>query len=85
MSQAGVNCCSAPLTQHNQPTTRKKDKMAREKTKKTSKVRDLKPRKDAKAGRALYLKDLNAQKDARAGSSHTLSSGRLSSPNAINR
>jgi hypothetical protein len=40
-----------PLTQQKQQTkTRKKNKMAQKKAKKNIKVRDLKPKKDAKGG-----------------------------------
>jgi hypothetical protein len=63
--------------------------MPTKKTKKTTKARDLKPRRDTKAGGVHGLRDLTPRSDARAGSgrnlSHTLSSSKLSSPNAINR
>jgi hypothetical protein len=45
---AGVICCSARLTQHKTKTRNKKTKVMA--TKKNVKVRDLKPKKDAKGG-----------------------------------
>jgi hypothetical protein len=45
---AGVICCSERLTQHKPKTQNRKTKVMA--TKKNVKVRDLKPKKDAKGG-----------------------------------
>lgn len=45
---AGAICCSVRLTQHKPKTRNKKTKVMA--TKKNVKVRDLKPKKDAKGG-----------------------------------
>jgi hypothetical protein len=51
MSLAAIKCYSVSLTHKKQTKTRKKNNMAQKKdTKKTVKVRDLKPKKDAKGG-----------------------------------
>ena len=48
---AAIKCYSVSLTHKKQTKTRKKNNMAQKKdTKKTVKVRDLKPKKDAKGG-----------------------------------
>jgi hypothetical protein len=49
MSLAG-DCCSVPVTQHNQHTTQNRKVNMRKTKKKNIKVRDLKPKKDAKGG-----------------------------------
>jgi hypothetical protein len=52
MSLAGAICCSARLTQHKPKTRNKKTKVMA--TKKNVKVRDLKPKKDAKGGHGKH-------------------------------
>jgi len=57
MSWAGVNCRSVSLTQqttHNKKEEKMPTKKSKKNTKVKAKVRDLKPRKDAKGGGQVH-------------------------------